>query len=158
MLQVEALVQDRQQRKHKTDKYKNLSPQAIRRRQQRSLMRERRRAAQQTTKKRKAPASTNTAQPAKKHKSAHTTNYNMKCYLCGRYKNRCLCFTSGRGKEIAQSFQLKIFNQIPPKVKNSQIQTPQDTKDMTAYLRQMNHNMKFEFLWPTAFTWRHFSN
>ena len=82
----------------------------------------------------------------------------MKCYLCGRYKNRCQCFTTGRGKQIARSFQRKIFCKIPPKVKKSEIQTPLDTKDMTAYIRQVNHNMKFEFLWPTAYTWRHFSN
>ena len=168
MTQIDALNRDRKQRQHKNDKYKNLSFKAIRRRETRAYMRrlrERRRAAQQATKKskrkhtntkkRKRNASTNTSHTlTKKHKP----DRNMKCYLCGRYKNRCQCFTTGRGKQIARSFQRKIFCKIPPKVKKSEIQTPLDTKDMTAYIRQVNHNMKFEFLWPTAYTWRHFSN
>jgi hypothetical protein len=183
MRQIDALVQDRKRRQHRNDKYKNLSMKAIRRRQSRELMREQRRTAQQAKKKpsrkharrakrvvrnaaaqlhttkRKIRAVTNTSQtPTKRHKPAHSKDYHMKCYLCGRYKNRCQCFTTGRGKEIARSFQQKIFDKIPPRVKSSDIQTPLDTKDMTAYMRQVQHDMKFEHLWPTAYTWRHFSN
>ena len=188
MRQIHALVQDRKARQDKNDKYKNLSLAAVRRRQQRALMRQRRRAALQTKKKRKRkhtkhgkrpvrnPAAQRITNPAaqritkkrkrkaspqtltKKRKMADMKDRNIKCYLCGRYKNRCQCFTLGRGKEIAQSFQRKIFDKIPPKVQNSVIQTTLDTKDMTAYMRQVKHNMKFEYLWPTAYIWRHFSN
>ena len=146
-------MQDRKQRQHKNDKYKNLSFQAVRRRKQRALMRERRRAAQQAKTKKKT-----SRKQTKQSKGTVGKHINMRCFLCGRHKNRCPCFTTGRGKEIAESFQQKIFDEIPPKVKNSDIQTPLDTKDMTAYIRQVNHNMKFEHLWPTAYTWRHFSN
>ena len=116
-------------------------------------------AGQLISKKGKMDASTNTSKkPAKRHRPVGTTDYNMKCYMCGRYKNRCKCFAAGRGKEIAQSFQQNIFDRIPPKVERSDIQTPSDTKDMTAYMRQVKHDMKFEYLWPAAFMWRHFSN
>ena len=46
------------------------------------------------------------------------------------------------------------------RIANSRIQTWRDTADMGAYMRQIGWKacMRYSWLFPMAFMWRHFSN
>ena len=79
---------------------------------------------------------------------------------CGRRPENCRCFTQGRGLELAKSFKRKSFISIPKRIAKSRIQTWRDTADMPGYMRQIgwNASMRYSWLFPIAFTWRHFSN
>jgi len=81
-------------------------------------------------------------------------------HCCGRRPENCKCFTEGRGLKIANSFKRNIFKPIPDRVAKSRIQTWRDTGDMPGYMRQIgwNASMRYSWLFPIAFMWRHFSN
>jgi len=88
------------------------------------------------------------------------TSRHLPCNCCGRRKAKCTCFTKSRGLEIASSFKRKVFRPIPAQVQKSRIQTWRDTGDMPAYMRQIGWTptMRYSWLFPIAFVWRHFSN
>ena len=72
----------------------------------------------------------------------------------------CKCFDSGRGLELANAFDEKLFSTIPPCVKNSWLQTWRDAGDMPSWARQVGWApwMAYEYFFASDFTWRHFSN
>ena len=92
--------------------------------------------------------------------AAKPTSRHIPCNCCGRRKENCNCFTTGRGLEIARSLKRKKLEPIPERVRKSRIQTWHDTGDMPAYMRQIgwNASMRYSWLVPAAFMWRHFSN
>ena len=79
---------------------------------------------------------------------------------CGRRKQYCKCFKAGRGFAIANSLRRKVFEPITDMVLKSRIFTWRDTSDMPAYQRQIGWRppMRYSWLFPIAFVWRHFSN
>ena len=100
---------------------------------------------------------------SKKARDAETitkASRHIPCNSCGRRKAKCGCFTKGRGLEITQGFKRKLFQPIPQRVEKSRIQTWRDTGDMPAYMQQIGWKttMRYRWLFPAAFTWRHFSN
>ena len=88
------------------------------------------------------------------------TSRHIPVNCCGRRKHNCSCFTSGRGATIASSLKRRLFQPIPSRVLKSRIQTWQDTGDMPGYMRQIGWHatMRYSWLFPIAFMWRHFSN
>ena len=99
------------------------------------------------------------AKPQVTKPAAHG-NRHLPVNCCGRRKSHCICFTVGRGFNIAKSFKRRLFQPIPTRVAQSQIQTWRDTADMPAYMRQIgwNDRMRYAWLFPIAFTWRRCSN
>ena len=124
---------------------------------------ERRRARQRMKKHRskKRPAA---AQPARRQPSAPQPASQRQRHIprncCGRRSENCRCFTHGRGLEIAKSVKRKILTSTADRVAKSPIQTWRDTADMPGYMRQIgwNPSMRYSWLFPIAFMWRHFSN
>ena len=104
------------------------------------------------------------AQPARKQCSAAKPASKRQRHIlhncCGRRSENCSCFTHGRGLEIAKSGKRKIITSIAERVAKSPIQTWRDTGDMPGYMRQIgwNASMRYSWLFPIAFMWRHFSN
>ena len=98
--------------------------------------------------------------PKGRSKSSTTTSRNISMLCCGRRKEDCKCFASGQGQELVNSFRLRVFNTIPPKVKKSRIQQWQDTHDMPEFKKQVpwQKGMKYWYLFAMAFMWRHFNN
>ena len=94
----------------------------------------------------------------KRQKKPMSRHIPLNC--CGRRKQRCICFTKGRGLEISRSFKHKKFDSLPPQVLKSRIQTWRDTGDMPGYMRQIGWraSMRYSWLFPIAFVWRHFDN
>ena len=92
--------------------------------------------------------------------AAKPTNRHIPVNCCGRRKQDCACFTTGRGREIARSLKRKTFDALPERVQKSRIQTWRDTGDMPGYMRQIgwSASVRYSWLFPTAFMWRHFSN
>ena len=79
---------------------------------------------------------------------------------CGKRKQKCTCFDGGRGLEIARSLRRRKLDHIMPAIAQSRIQTWRDTRDMPGYMRQIGweDSMRYSWLFPIAFIWRHFSN
>ena len=100
------------------------------------------------------------AKPSAKTTNDATESRHIPCNGCGRRKTKCTCFTKGRGLQITQSRKSKLVQPIPARVKKSRIQYWQDTGDMPAYMEQIGWKttMRYSWLFPIAFTWRHFSN
>ena len=126
---------------------------------------ERRRARQGMRKFRsgKRPTGANLAKRRKQSsaaKPAPKRNYRINRHCCGRRPENCKCYTEGRGLKIARSFKRKSFKPIPGRVAKSRIQTWRDTGDMPGYMRQVGwkDDMRYSWLFPIAFLWRHFSN
>ena len=92
--------------------------------------------------------------------AAKPTQRHTPVNCCGRRKQDCKCFTTGRGLEIVRSLKRKQIDAIPARVRKSRIQTWHDTGDMPGYMRQTRckASMRYSWLFPIAFTWRHFSN
>ena len=91
------------------------------------------------------------AKPASRHVPAN---------CCGKRKHKCTCFDGGRGLEIARSLRRRKLDHIMPAIAQSRIQTWRDTRDMPGYMRQIGWEdaMRYSWLFPIAFIWRHFSN
>ena len=79
---------------------------------------------------------------------------------CGRRSTRCTCFGTGIGQPIAQSFQQRLFRDLPSKIAASDIETWRDTRDMKQYAKQIvfRRGMTYQHLFATAFCWRQHSN
>ena len=104
------------------------------------------------------------AQPARKQCSAAKPATKRQRHIprncCGRRPENCKCFKHGRGLEIAKSNKRRKITSIAERVTKSPIQTWRDTGDMPGYMRQIgwNTSMRYSWLFPIAFMWRHFSN
>ena len=85
---------------------------------------------------------------------------NVPANCCGKRKHKCTCFDGGRGLEIARSLRRRKLDHIMPAIAQSRIQTWRDTRDMPGYMRQIGweDSMRYSWLFPIAFIWRHFSN
>ena len=92
--------------------------------------------------------------------TASDCSRHMPTYCCGRRRFRCVCFTQGRGREIALSVNGKALKSIASAIRESRVQTWKDTADMPAYVKQIGWQDDFRYSWlfPIAFLWRHFSN
>jgi hypothetical protein len=137
-------------------KYKSLAAEEIARRRARKAMRKARKAKHGETtavKRRNAKATA-----VKRRIGKVSRHIPVNC--CGRRNQDCVCFQRNRGLEIANSFQKKVFQPIPAKIQESDIQTWRDTGDMIAYERQITwtSGTRYSWLFPIAFMWRHFSN
>ena len=99
----------------------------------------------------KTPRGISAAKPASRHVPAN---------CCGKRKHKCTCFDGGRGLEIARSLRRRKLDHIMPAIAQSRIQTWRDTRDMPGYMRQIGweDSMRYSWLFPIAFIWRHFSN
>ena len=97
---------------------------------------------------------------AKPSNAAKLTQRHIPVKCCGRRKQDCKCFTTGRGLEIVSSLKRKQIDSIAARVRNSRIQTWRDTGDMPGYMRQIGWkaSMRYSWLFPIAFICRHFSN
>ena len=115
----------------------------------RALRKSKPRAARVTSA--KSSRGSSAAKPASRHVPAN---------CCGKRKNKCTCFDGGRGLEIARSFRRRELDHIMPAIAESRIQTWRDTRDMPGYMRQIGweDSMRYSWLFPIAFIWRHFSN
>ena len=80
--------------------------------------------------------------------------------LLRQKENKCTCFDGGRGLEIARSFRRRKLDHIMPAIARSRVHTWRDTRDMPGYMRQIGweDSMRYSWLFPIAFIWRHFSN
>ena len=123
-----------------------------------------RRCARQRMKKHRSKQCPASAQPARRQCSAAKPASKRQRHIprncCGRRPENCRCFTHGRGLEIAKSAKRKNLTSIAERVAKSPIQTWRDTADMPGYMRQIgwNPSMRYSWLFPIAFMWRHFSN
>ena len=162
-------------RKKPKDKYINLSLAARQRRSNRqSMQRKRCKQAQsmkaqsrksmkvsgltsQTRKCMKASGPTSKTR-RRKRQGGLQNNRNQPTFCCGRRRQRCICATTGRGLEIAQSFSKRQSDKLYASYQSSPIQTFLDVPDMAAYSEQVDASMPYTLLWPYAFMWRFFSN
>ena len=117
-------------------------------------------------KKRRAVAAkhgSSAAQPAKSSRgssAAKPASRHVPANCCGRRKRKCICFDKGRGLEIARSLRRRELDHMMRAIAQSRIQTWRDTRDMPGYMRQIGwkDSMRYSWLFPIAFIWRHFSN
>ena len=95
----------------------------------------------------------------KSQSSSKRVPVHIPAYCCGKRMQRCCCFQFGRGLEIVRTEKKDILKIIPA-VLESRIQTWRDTAYMPAYMKQIGwtSSMQYAWLFPIAFTWRHFSN
>ena len=143
LVQIGAQKAEKKSRRSATDKFKNRSRKAIKRK------RERVRARLDPKRIRKNGAW---------KRSTPSVKIPVNC--CGLSWHRCTCFRAGNGQKIAASFDKVAFSSIPNKIKNSDIQYWNDTGDMSKYAEQMvsDESTTYEYLFPTAFFWRQYSN
>ena len=154
--------------KNRLLKFRSHTPADDERRRVRTAVRkhrEKRKLAEPTKEVAEPTKNRSVAKPARRkhadtHRDAESLPRNVPVNCCGRRKMYCRCFTHGRGLEISRSFKCERFQPIPAQVRSSPIQTWRDTADMPAYKRQIgwNASMRYSWLFPIAFMWRHFSN
>ena len=142
-------------------KFESRTPADERRRRMRDAVRKHRAATHAAAK--LCPKKRRVAKPTRRKRSYGSAKHDARhipVNCCGRRKNNCICFAHGRGLEISRSFKREQFQPVPAKVRSSRIQSWRDTADMPAYKRQIgwNASMRYSWLFPIAFMWRHFSN
>ena len=139
-------------RTHKHEKFINSSTKAMHRRSQREYRKT------MSSKEKKKQATAAKSQQKKKGSSSCGSQYDVPRPCCGRRGQKCKCFESGRGAEIAKSMSKKELRKLRKGFENSPIQTAQDTDDMTKYEEQIPEGISYRFLWFYTFMWRFFSN
>ena len=162
--QISAAIEARKQKNAKRKAYSRSSGNAHARFQSFEAADLERKRARLGMRKLRSKRSHASAQPARKQCSAAKPATKRQRHIprncCGRRPENCKCFKHGRGLEIAKSNKRRKITSIAERVTKSPIQTWRDTGDMPGYMRQIgwNTSMRYSWLFPIAFMWRHFSN
>ena len=152
---VNELADDRRKllksRTHKHEKFINSSTSAKHRRNQRNY----RKTMSSNKQKKQATTSKNTQ---RKKGLSSGSQYDVPRPCCGRRGQKCKCFESGRGAEIAKSMSKMELRKLRKGYENNPIQIYKDTGDMSKYEEQIPKGLSYRYLWFYTFMWRFFSN